>query len=273
MRKTLDEGVMGEPSSTLHASRVRRLEQVRAWAPVFGDADVATLDSYDLVVVDGLGDEHGAQLSRTSLAPLHASGALVLSYLSVGTVEKWRLYARQVPSSWTLAEVEEWPDERYVDARERGWQQIMETQARHLERRGFDGLYLDNLDVAEDFPATRAGLTQLVKRLRTAVPDMLLVAQNGLAIADELPIDAIAHEDVFGRWDDGYRASTPDETAAIVGGLRRMRARGLPVLTLDYATPRSDTAREAVARSRAEGFLPAVSVLELDRPPHAPARS
>jgi uncharacterized protein (TIGR01370 family) len=264
---------MGEPSGTLHASRVRRLEQARGWAPVFQDADVATLDSYDLVVLDGIGDEHGPQLSRTDLAPLRASGTLVLSYLSVGTVEEWRPYASRVPSSWTLAKVEEWPDERYVDARERGWQQIMKTQARDLERRGFDGLYLDNLDVAEDFPATREGLVQLVKALRTTVTSMLLVAQNGLAIADELPIDAIAHEDVFGRWDDGYRASTPDETAAIVGGLRRMKARGVPVLTLDYATPRSGTARDAVARSRAEGFLPAVSVLELDRPPHAPARS
>jgi uncharacterized protein (TIGR01370 family) len=265
--------VTGEPRGSTHASRVRRLEEVRAWAPVFGDADAADLHSYDLVVVDGIGDQHGPSMSATELAPLHASGALVLSYLSVGTVEAWRPYAGQVPSSWTLGKLEEWPDERYVDARERGWQQIMETQARDLERRGFDGLYLDNLDVAEDFPATREGLVQLVERLRDAVADILLIAQNGLGIVDELPVDAIAHEDVFGRWDGGYRASTPDETAAILGGLRRMHARGLPVLTLDYAPPRSPTAGNAVARSRAEGFLPAVSVLELDRPPHAPARS
>jgi uncharacterized protein (TIGR01370 family) len=264
---------IGIVRGTAHASRVRRLERVRTWAPVFGNADVADLGSYDLVVVDGIGDQNGPQLRATELAPLRASGALVLSYLSVGTVEAWRPYASRVPSSWTLAKVEEWPDERYVDARERGWQQIMEAQARDLDRRGFDGIYLDNLDVAEDFPATRAGLIQLVERLRSEVTDMLLVAQNGLAIVDQLPVDAIAHEDVFGRWDGGYRASTPDETAAILGGLRRMHARGLPVLTLDYASPRSSIAREAVARSRAEGFLPAVSVLELDRPPHAPARS
>jgi uncharacterized protein (TIGR01370 family) len=238
---------------------------------VFGGADIARLHSYDLVVLDCVGDRDGSEISAADLATLHSSGVLVLSYLSVGTVEAWRAYAKLVPRSWTLADVEDWPDERYVDAREPGWQAIMETEARRLEACGLDGLYLDNLDVAEDFPSTRQGVIELVRRLRAAVPEMLLIAQNGLAIADELPIDAISHEDAYWRWDGRYRASTTEETGAIVPRLRALRARGLPVLTLDYTAAGADAAAQVVAKSLAEGFVPAVSVLQLDRPPHAGA--
>lgn len=43
------------------------------------------------------------------------------------------------------------------------------------------------------------------------------------------------------------------------------------MLTLDYTAPGAPAADEVVAPSRAEKFVPAVSVLGLDRPPHAPA--
>jgi uncharacterized protein (TIGR01370 family) len=190
--------------------------------------------------------------------------------VSVGTIEEWRPYAGEVPRSWTLGEVEGWPGERYVSPCE-GWREILEKQARKLDELGFDGLYLDNLDIAEDFPEARDGVIELVNRLRHAVPEMLLVGQNGLAVADRLPVDAIAHEDTYWRWDDGYRESTPQETAAIVAGLRRLRDRNLVVFTLDYAPPGSQAAGEVVRKSLAEGFVPAVSVLELDQPPHAPS--
>jgi endo-alpha-1,4-polygalactosaminidase (GH114 family) len=190
--------------------------------------------------------------------------------MSVGTVEQWRPYARAVPRSWTISDVEDWPGERYVRPCE-GWQSILEHEARKLDEIGFDGLYLDNLDIAEEFPDTRDGVIGCVERLHVAVPGMLLIGQNGLAVADELPIDAIAHEDTFWRWDGGYRASTPQEALPILRGLRRLRARNLPVFTLDYAPPGSPAADEVVDRSRAEGFVPAVSVRALDRPPHAPS--
>jgi uncharacterized protein (TIGR01370 family) len=263
--------VTGEASSELRARRLRDLARVRRWAPVFGGTDIARLDSYDLVVLDCVGDRDGSETSATDLATLHSSGVLVLSYLSVGTAEAWRPYAKLVPRSWTLADVEDWPGERYVNAGEPGWQEIMETEAQRLSARGLDGLYLDNLDVAEDFPWTRGGVIELVLKLRAAVPEMLLIAQNGLSVADELPIDAISHEDTFWRWDGGYRPSSAEETAAIVRRLRGLRARGLPVLTLDYTAVGSEAAGEVVARSLAEGFIPAVSVLQLDRPPHAGA--
>jgi len=251
--------------------RRRALHGVRRWAPVFGADVLEDTSGYDLIAIDGLPDASGDDgAARARLAAARASGALVLSYLSVGTVEGWRTYAPEVRASWTRGRVSGWPNERYVDARERGWQEIMAGAAATLATAGFDGLYLDNLDVGEEFPQTQPGLVELVAGLRAIAPDLVLVAQNGLAVVDRLDVDAIAHEDTWWRWDDGYRRSPEDETAEILAGLRRQRERGLPVLTLDYTDPGSPAAAETVARSLGEGFCPAVSVLDLDRLPHAP---
>jgi uncharacterized protein (TIGR01370 family) len=249
--------------------RAARLREVCDWAPIFGDADPAGAGTFDVVVVDAVAQPNGySATSPATLRALQGEGALVLAYLSVGTVEEWRHYAQRVPGTWTLGPVDGWAGERYVDARNQGWRALMAREARTLAAAGFDGLYLDNLDVAELHPRTADGVVTLVEGLAEAAPDLLLVAQNGLAVADRLPIDGLAHEDVFWRWDGGYRRSTEAERAEVLPRLRALHERGLPIFTLDYARPGSEGAREALTASLAEGFRPAVSVLDLDRLPH-----
>ncbi len=258
----------------LHAKRLARLHAVCSWAPVIGGFDLRSLGDFDLVVVDGVRQRDGSvDASARDVRALHKRGALVLAYLSVGTVEDWRHYAPRVSDRWKLGQVPGWKGEQYVDVRSRGWQEMMVREAGALAAVGFDGLYLDNLDVAEVAPATRRGVIALVRKLRAAVPPLLLVGQNGLVVADRLPIDAIAHEDVWWGWtDSGYTRTPPEETASRLRKLRRLRARGVPVLTLDYAPRGSPSAREVLTRSLREGFRPAVSVPALDRPPHGVAR-
>jgi uncharacterized protein (TIGR01370 family) len=269
---SLDARAADEPSAAPSVKRLARAERLRAvcsWAPVFGDSDLRRAGTFDLVVVDAVRQRDGhVDTSATELRQLHNGGALVLAYLSVGTVESWRHYATDVPRSWTLAAIKRWTGERYVDARKRGWRALMAREARALAAAGFDGLYLDNLDVAELHPETAGGIVELAETLAAAVPELLLVAQNGLAVADRLPIDGLAHEDVYWRWDGGYRRSTDAERAALLPRLRELREQGLPVFTLDYAPQGSAGARKALASSLAEGFRPAVSVLDLDRLPH-----
>jgi len=261
------------PTEPSHARRAAALTAAHHWAPVFGCDDLAAWDlrGYELIVVDGVGAADGGGAPAPGALAALRRHALVLAYLSVGTVEAWRPYAREVPAAWQLDPVEGWPGERYADVRAEGWRALMARTAAALARAGYDGLYLDNLDLAEDRPPLAAPLAALVAGLRAAAPELLLVGQNGLAVADRLPLDGIAHEDVFWRWDEGYRRSPAAETAGLVRRLRRLAERGLPVFTLDYAPPGSDGAAEAVRRARAEGFRPAVSVLALDRPPHLPA--
>lgn len=253
--------------------RLSSLEDVRRWAPMLGADDLPGLDAPGLVVVDGLRDAAGDDSApRARLAAVHDLGALAIAYLSVGTLEDWRPYAGEVPAEWTFGPMPGWEGERYADARAGGWRAIMAREAAGLQAMGFDGVFLDNLDIAEDRPETADAMVELVAGIQAAASDVLLIAQNGLAIVDRLPVDAISREDTWWRWDgERYGPSPTRETIEIVSALRRQRDRGLKVLTLDYAEPGHPEAEAIVARARAEGFVPAVSVLALDRAPHAPA--
>lgn len=265
-----DSDAAGERLPTPHERRLERLRDVCAWAPAFGGVPLRRLHGFDLVVVDGVRQKDGTvDVGRAGVRALRRDGALVLSYLSVGTLERWRHYARPRAYRWALGPVDGWPGEHYADTRRRGWRELMKAEAGRLRRAGFDGLYLDNVDVAEVYPQTRVGVIRLVRDLRRAVPGLLLVPQNGLAVAGRIPVDAIAHEDVWHRWDGRYRPSPPAETRRFLEGLRGLHADGLPVFTLDYAGRGSRrVVRGIVSRSLAEGFHPAVSVIDLNAPPH-----
>ena len=111
----------------------------------------------------------------------------------------------------------------------------------------------------------------------------IVVAQNGAWLPDRVPeyygwIDGIAHESVsFGGqastdWDDPENSDRPNEadgrlsTESLIRRLERFRARGLLVLTLDYAREPANVER-ARDRSRAAGFASFVSRTPLDRLP------
>jgi uncharacterized protein (TIGR01370 family) len=273
-RESVDRAdVPSQPERADRTDRAARLAQACTWAPIHGGTGVRGAGAFDVVVVDAIAQRNGfVETSKAEVRKLQEEGTLVLAYLSVGTVERWRHYAADVPRSWTLGAVDGWPGERFVDAGKAGWRSLMAREARTLAAAGVDGLYLDNLDVAELHPRTATGIVTLVEGIAAAAPDLLLVAQNGLAVADRLPIDGISHEDVFWRWDGRYRRSSAAERAELLPRLRALRDRGAPVFTLDYAKPGSAGADEAVAASLAEGFHPAVSVLALDRLPHGVPR-
>ena len=86
-------------------------------------------------------------------------------------------------------------------------------------------------------------------------------------------VDGVVQEDVSfrglatGDWDDPRSADRPSaETGAHLARLAALEARGLLVLTLDYA---ADPANRALAekRSREHGFVPFTSRTPLDRLP------
>jgi cysteinyl-tRNA synthetase, unknown class len=256
----------------VRARRAERLTSARCWAPVFGSGDASSVTGFDLVVVDGIADRSGFRVAREDdVARWHTEDALVFAYLSIGTAEDWRHYAPRVREGWTLGPVDGWPGERYVDAREPGWRELMVHEAQTLSRLGFDGLYLDNLDVAEDFPATRQGVVETIAAIGAAQPELLLVGQNGLHLVEDLAIDAVAHEDVWWQHDGDYVATRRTTTTYLVGRLTALRRSGLPVFTLDYTPPGHPAAAEIIEASRRLGFSPAVTTIALDRPPHATA--
>ena len=79
--------------------------------------------------------------------------AKVLAYLSVGSVSDERPYYKEL-KPYTLRKLDDWPYERYLDLRQPAVRYWLQKRARDLKRRGFDGFWLDNLDVYEEYRST-----------------------------------------------------------------------------------------------------------------------
>lgn len=231
--------------------------------------DLATrYAAYDLVVVDG------QEATADQVAQLHAGGSKVLAYLSIGSIERWRPWApKAIP--YRMEPVAGWTGERFADTSKAGFRDLIVREvAPPMLRKGFDGLFLDNVDMIETHPRQRAGMFSLVRRLSAlthAQPGRALMAQNGAgAIAPIVgQLDAWNREDVTATFDGTHYRGVPaaDSREAQVE-LRAMRRRGLLVTATDYT--RADgtaLARRAAARACAAGALPFVSDIGLTRVP------
>jgi endo-alpha-1,4-polygalactosaminidase (GH114 family) len=168
--------------------------------------DVADrLGDYDVVVVDG------EEASEAKVAALKAEGSTVLAYLSVGTIEKWRGWYDEV-KQYRLAAWQDWKDEWFADVSKAGLRDVLADEiAPQILDKGFDGLFLDNVDMIEPnkHKKQRDGMRELVARLGDLVhaDDGLLFAQNGywgfkkFGILDDGHLDGWNREDVTWTYD------------------------------------------------------------------------
>lgn len=251
------------------------LPQVRSFALALGTGtllgDLSRYEPYDLVVVDG--DE----VTAAQVTELKSQGAVVLGYLSVGTIERWRTWAkRAIP--YRLGRVQGWSGEHYADTSKAGYRRlVLDVAAPPILAKGLDGLFLDNVDMIETHPRQRAGMYALVRALAARVharPGGVVMAQNGAPVMQPLVplLDAWNREDVSATFDGRrYRAQPPAATRTALAELRAMKARGLLVTATDYtAAEGTSLGRRSAARACSAGAVPFVSNIDLTRIPAQP---
>jgi hypothetical protein len=254
-----------------------RLAGVRDFAFGLGlDANdpavLAQLERYDLVVVDG------EQTKPSSVARLRATGAVVLGYLSVGTIEPFRSWYPKL-KPYRLRDRFKQFGEIYADVDAPGFRRAISRRiAPHLLHTGFDGLFLDNTDMVETHKRERPGMRRLVRSLSRLVHGGggLLFAQNGEASIGGLLrfYDGWNREDVSWTYSfkrHRYVHQPAEEIAGAQSAMRRIGARGLLVTATDYTTPGDGVAlQESVGNACAAGALPFVSDIGLTRLPESP---
>ena len=258
------------------APRNPRLRAVRSFGLAIGSGDLAgdigaRYHGYDLVVVDG------QQANARQVATLRAGRRLVLAYVSVGTIERGRPWYRAA-RRYRLDLWRDW-GEWYADTAKGGYRRLIEqVVAPAMLKKGFDGLFLDNVDMTETHPRQASGMRALVRALsrRVHARHRFLFAQNGEdSVAPLLPaLDGWNREDVSFTYDFGrriYRA-VPD-VAGAQAALRRIAAAGLLVTATDY-TPGDDARAQvaATANACAAGALSFVSDIGLTRIPQPAPR-
>ena len=254
------------------------LAHVDSWAFAIGDG---ALDGHAAAVADRLGIFElvvidAEEATAEEIAALHSRKTLVLAYLSIGTIEPWRSwYAALKP--FALDRMSDW-DEYYADVSEPGYRRTILGIASGMLDKGFDGLFVDNVDMVESHPSQVGGMRALVSALsaQTRRRGGLLFAQNGDAFATTLTslLDGWNREDVTFRHDSdasSYVRVPEDDHETALATIESMRDAGVFVTTTDYVSVSgSADESEALGVARGIGALPYVSDIELERIPETP---
>lgn len=91
--------------------------------------------------------------TMAEIKALKKNGAKILAYLSIGSVSDERPYYKQL-KPYQLKHLEDWPHERYIDLRRPQVREWIQKQAKTLKGAGFDGFWLDNADIYEEYKST-----------------------------------------------------------------------------------------------------------------------
>ena len=89
----------------------------------------------------------------TEIKALKKPGTKLLAYLSAGSVSDERSYYKTL-KPYQLKRLDDWPHERYIDLRRSAVREWCQKQAKMFKGAGFDGWWLDNLDVYEEYKST-----------------------------------------------------------------------------------------------------------------------
>ncbi|QFT83372.1 hypothetical protein FIU88_00135 [Halomonas sp. THAF12] len=237
------------------------------------DAPLELLDQFDWVAIEA------ANLAPRQRERLERHGTQAFAYVSVGELDAWRPQPSHLPDSVLLEDNPHW-NSRVADLTSDEWQRyLLEERIQPLWNDGYRGLFLDTLDSYRLFaPEGRAArrqqqaLVELIGEIRQRFPDMKLLVNRGFEVLDRIHGDivGIAAESLYRRWNPatGIYGSVPDtDSQWLHDQLSRARDEyGLPTIAIDYV-PAADRAlaRRTAERIAAEGFIPWVSVAQLNQ--------
>lgn len=230
------------------------------------NSQLSTLGQYDLIVLDG------EEASPEQISQLQNSGALVLGYLSVGTIEKGRGWYRKVKRH----KLDLWDDwgEWYANVNSRRFRRILLKKAvKPFLEQGFDGLFLDNVDMIESHRRHKRGMKRLIKMISRSVKKEVgyLGAQNGDDSIDPFLeyLDLWNREDATSTYNfdtESYEQVSSADSLAAFETVARLLAAGLLVTTTDYvAEGNSSIQTQALSAACAAHSIPFISDIYLTR--------
>ncbi|NOU07536.1 MAG: hypothetical protein HOO99_15280 [Hyphomicrobiaceae bacterium] len=252
------------------------------------DVDKIAKSDADVLVIDYAREGGKIPLTPEEVARLKVKPdgkkRLVISYMSIGEAETYRWYWREdwkgddMPG-WQVMENCAWPRAHMVRFWHDGWKDIIYQGRRPYVKRiidaGFDGVYLDRIDVYErqtdQRPTARDDMidfvTDMAKAARTWKPGFLVIAQNAEDLLQEQRyrdvIDGLGKEDLLhGSTGTGVRNSDKD-IAWSIDLMRRLQWDYKPVFAVEYLTTKA-----AIATTTTElnslGMVPTFQHRSLD---------
>ena len=145
-----------------------------------------------------------AEFGDKQIKKLRSKGIKLIGYLNVGAIEKGRSYYDKY-KKYAIGNYSDW-DEKWMDLSKEAWQNFLIEKAKAFKKRGAMGLYIDNLDVVEEYKSKKlyGPARKILKHIRKETGLYLMV--NGAdyfvtkCIKDKVVhFQAIQQEEVFTR--------------------------------------------------------------------------
>jgi cysteinyl-tRNA synthetase, unknown class len=275
--------------SAANATMVRPLAQAKTWRYQLDRIDVAELaaDPSDLLVIDYAKAEGKQPLTAKDVARIKVRPdgrhRLVVAYLSVGESEEYRYYWNaawaQSPPDWLGEENCAWPKAHRVRYWTNGWKTINyraeDSYLRRIIAAGFDGVYLDRVDIFETFEKERpqarkemvAHVAELAAAARRVKPGFLVIPQNAETLLDDayyrMVIDGLGKESLLHGGSETGKRNPDADIKWSAGLLRHLQNDGKPVFVVEYLlnAPQID---RAAAELRHRRIVPTFETRALD---------
>ena len=254
----------------------RLLLNASSWSLQFQNTSVDALAAthYDILVLDADIQATPADIERLKRKPT-GQRRIVLSYLSVGESVTYRPYwkrcceGRGTPA-WQYTKNDRWNSFR-VRFWHPEWKDIVyagpQSELGRIIDRGFDGVFLDRVDVYPEVPApgidTAKEMAHFVSALREAAaqrqPDFLIIGQNAEnLLADPTylnAIDAISKEDLFYGVPGEGKRNTTEMIRFSTRALQKAAEAGKGIFVIEYLQNPAvvDPTRNAIMEL---GFVP-----------------
>jgi hypothetical protein len=215
---------------------------------------IEKLYDYDTVIIDA------SFYSKKEIKKLRQRDIKVYSYINIGSVETFRSYYKRFEPR-TLGDYEGWPDERWMDVADAGWQKYIGTSyAKKLKDKGVDGYFVDNCDVYDVYQTDRIykGLKKILNRLNK---QQLPIIINGgdtfmkkiLKAKSEtaLGIAGVNQENVFSAVEEGteeFKKQSKPATKYYKEYLTACKKHNLQVFLTEYVKPSNKKLRTTIKK-------------------------
>lgn len=228
-----------------------RLVQVRRWAVYYGGdpGALSRLLDYDLVVL-------AREAPLAGVRALREAGVRVVAYLPVGLLPLREAQEKGL-LSLSLGTNPYVPGTVLMNPASPLWREWVLKEAKRLWDLGFEGFFLDGLDLADLHPENIPPLASLVRRLRAELPGAILIQHRGFRVlrGTAEALDALVYSGLSVGPDGRPFPGDPSPVWPF-------RARGLLTLSLDLSRD-PEVRAWAEARAIKLGFVPYVAPGEL----------
>jgi hypothetical protein len=270
---------LSPPKANRNLPPRERFAQAKSFYTFYGSKRVAELSRYDVAIL------HHPQMDSRDVKTLSKLGVVTIGYITVGEDDELNLGDGTGPdgkASWYLdRDKDSKPDQNgiwkswFVNANDPKWRESRVAQAKVLREYGFDGIFLDTIDTAENYAETAPGMIKLIEELREAIPNGVIILNQGLGILPSVAryADGLMLESFTATYDfdqKQYRMNLPQSldyhtrrSLNIIAPVQKQHP--LSVLVLDYAKKTDlDNIQLAADRAATFGYLFSCSPIFLD---------